>query len=162
MPNSQPVLGPPQIGTKHAQVPPAKVKALKPAMKVGGVGAKLGGKGLRCYNCGCSGHFAKDCYAPPKAQVRATHTVVAPSEHDLVSNVKEDPKELIEDKEGELAEEEHSVVDNVESIMIDGDEYIAADIYDNDYYAQENEEEHMFALTDQPDNKPIHMRCITL
>ncbi|KAG6867469.1 hypothetical protein C0993_002406 [Termitomyces sp. T159_Od127] len=160
MPDSQPVLEPPQIGTKHAQVLPAKVEALKSTMKVSGVGAKLGGKGLQCYNCGRSGHFAKDCYVLPKVQVRAAYTAVAPSEHDLVSYVKEDPKELVKDEEGELVEEEHSVVNDAESIMIDEDEYIAIDIYDNDYYAQEDKEEHVFALTDQPNFAHVNASCV--
>ncbi|KAG6867151.1 hypothetical protein C0993_006241 [Termitomyces sp. T159_Od127] len=141
---------------------PAKVNAPKPAMKAGGFGAKLGGKGPQCYNYGHSGHFAKDCYVPPKAQVRAMHTVAAPSEHDVVSDIEEDPEELIENKEEDPSGKEHSVVDSVESVMINGDKYVAVDVYDNDYYAWEDEEEHLFALTDCPDDKRIHIRHITL
>ncbi|KAG6867082.1 hypothetical protein C0993_006978 [Termitomyces sp. T159_Od127] len=131
-------------------------------MKAGGFGAKLGGEGPRCYNCGCSGHFAKECYAPPKAQVRAAHTAAAPSVHDIESDIKEDPEELIKNEEKHLAVEEHSVVDNIESIIIDRDEYVAVNIYDNDYYAQEDKEEHLFALIRHPDDKGIHMRHVTL
>ncbi|KAG6876957.1 hypothetical protein C0993_011628, partial [Termitomyces sp. T159_Od127] len=60
-------------------------------------------------------------------------------------NIEEDLKELIKNKEEDLAGEEHSVVDNLESIMINGDKYVIVNVYDNDFYAQEDEEEHLFA-----------------
>ncbi|KAG6898753.1 hypothetical protein C0993_004536, partial [Termitomyces sp. T159_Od127] len=77
-------------------------------------------------------------------------------------NVEEDLRGLVEDEEEDPAREEHSVVDNMESVKIDGDEYIAVDIYDNEYYAWEDEEEHLFALTNHPDNKCVRMRHVAL
>ncbi|KAG6898988.1 hypothetical protein C0993_002009 [Termitomyces sp. T159_Od127] len=152
--------GPPQIGAKPTWEPPEKVNAQKPTMK-----ADLEQSWVvksHSANCGHSDYFAKDCYAPPKARVRAMHTAAAPSEHDIVSDIKEDPEELVKNEQEDHAGKEHSVVSSVKSVMIDGDKYIAVDIYDNDYYVQKDEEEHLFALINRPDDKHIHMRHITL
>lgn len=37
--------------------------------------------------------------------------------------------------------------DDTESIWIDGNKYIAVDMYDSDYYTFEDKDEHLFALT---------------
>ncbi|KAG6893944.1 hypothetical protein C0992_008049 [Termitomyces sp. T32_za158] len=59
-----------------------------------------------------------------------------------------EPKEpALDNKEVPQDVEEQSVVDDAESVQINGDEYIAVDVYDNDYYACDDKEEHMFALT---------------
>ncbi|KAG6872090.1 hypothetical protein C0992_009871, partial [Termitomyces sp. T32_za158] len=58
--------------------------------------------------------------------------------------------------------EDQSVVDDAESVQIDGDEYVTVDIYDNDYYAHDDEEEHMFALTEHQGDGHVCMRRVTL
>ncbi|KAG6869927.1 hypothetical protein C0992_001567 [Termitomyces sp. T32_za158] len=58
--------------------------------------------------------------------------------------------------------EEQSAVDDVESVQIDGDEYVAVDVYDNDYYARDDKEEHMFALTKHQGDGRVRMRRVTL
>ncbi|KAG6877854.1 hypothetical protein C0992_009132, partial [Termitomyces sp. T32_za158] len=78
------------------------------------------------------------------------------------SNAEEDQKELIEDEEAPQEVEEQLVTDDAESIQIDGDEYVAVDVYDNDYYAHNNKKEHMFALTEHQGDSCVHMRCVTL
>ncbi|KAG6870942.1 hypothetical protein C0995_009561, partial [Termitomyces sp. Mi166 len=52
--------------------------------------------------------------------------------------------------------------DDAESIHIDGDKYVTVDVYDNEYYARDDEEEHLFALTKHQGDKRVHMQCITL
>ncbi|KAG6867440.1 hypothetical protein C0993_002743, partial [Termitomyces sp. T159_Od127] len=75
---------------------------------------------------------------------------------------KQEQGELIDDKEAPQEVEEQLVVKDAESIQIDGDEYVAVDIYDNDYYAYDDEEEHMFALTEHQEDRRICMQCMTL
>ncbi|KAG6898765.1 hypothetical protein C0995_008591 [Termitomyces sp. Mi166 len=43
--------------------------------------------------------------------------------------------------------------DDAESVHIDRDKYITVDVYDNEYYARDNEEEHLFALTEHQGDK---------
>ncbi|KAG6875454.1 hypothetical protein C0993_009162, partial [Termitomyces sp. T159_Od127] len=45
---------------------------------------------------------------------------------------------------------------------IDGDEDVAVDVYDNDYYACDDEEEHMFALMEHQEDRHVCMQCVTL
>ncbi|KAG6881066.1 hypothetical protein C0993_002983 [Termitomyces sp. T159_Od127] len=58
--------------------------------------------------------------------------------------------------------EEQSAVDDAESVQIDGDEYVAVDVYDNDYYARDDEEEHLVALTKHQGDGRVHMQHVTL
>ncbi|KAG6893911.1 hypothetical protein C0995_015670, partial [Termitomyces sp. Mi166 len=87
----------------------------------------------------------RDCKAL-KAQVQAAHTAAADS--DAESNAEEDQKELVNDEEVPPEVEEPGDEDDAESIHIDGDEYVTVDVYDNEYYTHEDEEEHLFALTE--------------
>ncbi|KAG6870985.1 hypothetical protein C0995_009243, partial [Termitomyces sp. Mi166 len=88
-----------------------------------------------------------------KAQVQAAHTAVKNS--DVESNTEENQKELVDDEEVPPEVEEPEGDDDAESIHIDGDEYVTVDIYDNKYYACDNEEEHLFALTEHQGDKRI-------
>ncbi|KAG6875561.1 hypothetical protein C0992_003345 [Termitomyces sp. T32_za158] len=64
------------------------------------------------------------------------------------SNTEADQEEPIKDEKAPQEVKEQSDLDDAESIQIDRDEYIAVDIYNNDYYTHDDEEEHMFALTE--------------
>ncbi|KAG6882389.1 hypothetical protein C0995_014823 [Termitomyces sp. Mi166 len=86
-----------------------------------------------------------DCKAP-KAQVQAAHTAAADSNAE--SNAEEDQEELVNDEEVPLEVEDPEAEDDAESVHIDGDEYVMVDIYDNEYYTREDDEEHLFALTE--------------
>ncbi|KAG6895480.1 hypothetical protein C0995_012631 [Termitomyces sp. Mi166 len=100
-----------------------------------------------------------NCKAP-KAQVRAAHTAAADS--DAESNAEEDQEELINDKEVPPEVKEPEDEDDAESIHIDGDEYVTVDIYDNEYYMCEDDEEHLFALTEYQGDRRIRMQHVTL
>ncbi|KAG6882748.1 hypothetical protein C0993_009294 [Termitomyces sp. T159_Od127] len=72
------------------------------------------------------------------------------------SNMESEAEEqggLIDNEEGPRELEEQLVVDDAESMMIDGDEYVAVDVYNNEYYARDNKEEHMFALMEHQDDR---------
>ncbi|KAG6896203.1 hypothetical protein C0995_011660 [Termitomyces sp. Mi166 len=86
-----------------------------------------------------------NCKAP-KAQVQAAHTAAANS--DAESNTEEEQEELVNDEEVPPEVEEPEAEDDAESVYIDGDEYVTVDIYDNEYYTHEDDEEHLFALTE--------------
>ncbi|KAG6885196.1 hypothetical protein C0992_005342 [Termitomyces sp. T32_za158] len=94
------------------------------------------------------------------AQVRAAHTAAVGSNAE--SDADAELEELIKDEEALQEDKELIAGDDAKSIQIDGDEYVAVDVYDNDYYARDDEEEHMFALTEHQDNRRIRMRRITL
>ncbi|KAG6894513.1 hypothetical protein C0995_014132, partial [Termitomyces sp. Mi166 len=96
----------------------------------------------------------------PKAQVQAAHTAAADS--DAESNAEEDQEELVKDEEVPPEVEDLEAEYDAESIHIDGDEYIMVDIYDNEYYTCEDNEEHLFALTKYQGDTHIQMQCITL
>ncbi|KAG6891774.1 hypothetical protein C0995_008598, partial [Termitomyces sp. Mi166 len=82
----------------------------------------------------------------PKVQVRAVHTAAADSNAE--SNVEEDQEEFVKDKEVPPEVEDLEAEYDAESIHIDGDEYVTVDVYDNEYYTREDDEEHLFALTE--------------
>ncbi|KAG6858276.1 hypothetical protein C0995_001189 [Termitomyces sp. Mi166 len=69
------------------------------------------------------------------------------------SNAEEDQEELVNDEEAPPEVEELEGDDDAESIHIDGDEYITVDVYDNEYYACDDKEEHLFALTEHQGDK---------
>ncbi|KAG6857956.1 hypothetical protein C0995_003872, partial [Termitomyces sp. Mi166 len=96
----------------------------------------------------------------PKAQVRAAHTAAADS--DAESNTEEDQEELVNDEEVSPEVEEPGEEDDAESVHIDGDEYITVDVYDNKYYMCEDDEEHLFALTEYQGDRHVKMQRVTL
>ncbi|KAG6862778.1 hypothetical protein C0995_008588, partial [Termitomyces sp. Mi166 len=67
---------------------------------------------------------------------------MAAKNSDVESNVEENQTELVDNEEVPPEVEEPEGDDDAESIHIDGDEYVTVDIYDNEYYARDNEEEH--------------------
>ncbi|KAG6899194.1 hypothetical protein C0995_006683 [Termitomyces sp. Mi166 len=90
-----------------------------------------------------------------KAQVQAAHTAVENS--DVESNAEENQEELVDNKEVPPEVEEPEGDDDAESVHSDEDEYVTVDVYDNEYYARDNKEEHLFALTEHQGDKRIHM-----
>ncbi|KAG6898547.1 hypothetical protein C0995_009293 [Termitomyces sp. Mi166 len=142
------------LKVSHSKVSPSKV-----TFGSGNAEYKLSGGVARCYNCGRPGHYAKDCKAP-KAQVRAAH--MAAENSDVESNTEENQEELVNNEEVPPEVEEPEGDDDAEGIHIDGDEYVTVDVYDNEYYACDNKEEHLFALTEHQGDKHVHMRRVTL
>ncbi|KAG6863376.1 hypothetical protein C0995_007362, partial [Termitomyces sp. Mi166 len=96
----------------------------------------------------------------PKAQVQAAHTAAADS--DAESNAEEDQEELVRDEEVPSEVEDPEAEYDAESIHINGDEYVTVDVYDNEYYTCEDDEEHLFALTEYQGDTRIQMRRVTL
>ncbi|KAG6874855.1 hypothetical protein C0993_011908, partial [Termitomyces sp. T159_Od127] len=75
------------------------------------------------------------------------------------SDAEAGPEEPAHDnKEVPQEVEEQSAVDNAESVQIDGDEYVVVDVYDNDYYAHDDEEEHLVALTEHQGDSHVRMQ----
>ncbi|KAG6881892.1 hypothetical protein C0995_016735, partial [Termitomyces sp. Mi166 len=72
-------------------------------------------------------------------------------------NAEEEQEELVNDEEGPPEVEEPEAEDDAESVHIDGDEYVTVDIYNNKYYTHEDDEEHLFALTEYQGDT-----CVTL
>ncbi|KAG6886360.1 hypothetical protein C0995_008343 [Termitomyces sp. Mi166 len=96
----------------------------------------------------------------PKAQVQAAHTAAADS--DAESDVEEDQEELVKDEEVPPEVEDLEAEYDAESIHINGDEYVTVDVYDNEYYTCEDDEEHLFALTEYQGDTRVQMRRVTL
>ncbi|KAG6892492.1 hypothetical protein C0993_003700 [Termitomyces sp. T159_Od127] len=139
---------------------PPRVGPPKAAFGGGDAGYKSSGGSPHCYNCGRTGHFSKECKVP-RVQVRAAHTAAV--ESDNGSDAEAGPEEPAHDnKEVPQDVEEQSAVDDAESIQINGDEYVAVDVYDNDYYACDDKEEHLVALTEHQGDSRICMQCVTL
>ncbi|KAG6893077.1 hypothetical protein C0992_011345, partial [Termitomyces sp. T32_za158] len=114
-----------QSAPKVTQDVPPRVGPPRAAFGSGGAGYKPSGGTPQCYNCGWTGHFSKECKAP-RAQVRAAHTAAV--ESNAESNAEARPEEpALDNKEVPQDEEERSVIDDVESVQIDGDEYVAVD-----------------------------------
>ncbi|KAG6895265.1 hypothetical protein C0992_002311 [Termitomyces sp. T32_za158] len=138
-----------QPAPKAMRDAPPKVAPPKAAFGGGDVGYRPSSRAAQCYNCGHTGHYSKDCKVP-RAQVRAAH--MAAVESDADSNADAELEELADDEEVPQEDEEPIAGDDAESVQIDGDEYVTVDVYDNNYYARDDEEEHMFALTEHQDN----------
>ncbi|KAG6874573.1 hypothetical protein C0992_007425 [Termitomyces sp. T32_za158] len=144
-----------QSAPKVTRDVPPRVGPPKAAFGGGDAGYKPSGGTPRCYNCGQMGHFSKECKVP-RAQVRPAHTAAV--ESNAESDTKAGPEEPAHDNEEVPQDvEEQYAVDDTESIQINGDEYVAVDVYDNDYYARDDEEEHMFALTKHQGDGRVHM-----
>ncbi|KAG6884651.1 hypothetical protein C0992_005957, partial [Termitomyces sp. T32_za158] len=148
-----------QPGPKATRDAPLKVAPPKAAFGGGDAGYRPSSRAAGCYNCGHTGHYLKECKAP-RAQVWAAHTAAVESDAD--SDADAEPEELVDDEEAPQEDEEPIAGDDAKSVQIDGDKYIAVDVYDNDYYAQDDEEEHMFALTEHQGDGRVRMRCVTL
>ncbi|KAG6876702.1 hypothetical protein C0992_012089, partial [Termitomyces sp. T32_za158] len=148
-----------QPGPKATRDAPPKVAPPKAAFGGGDVGYRPISGAARCYNCGRTGHYSKDCKAP-RAQVWAAHMAAVESNAD--SDADAEPEELVDDEEAPQEDGEPIAGEDVKSVQINGDEYIAVDVYDNDYYARDDEEEHMFALTEHQGDGHVCMQCVTL
>ncbi|KNZ77557.1 hypothetical protein J132_05091 [Termitomyces sp. J132] len=151
-----------QYGTEVGQ---AGQRVAQDGLKKGGLskaalcgckaGYKLGRSVPSCYNCGWMGHLAKECIAL-RAQVQAAHTAA------VESNAAGELEELIDDEEAPQKVEEQSKVDDAESVHINRDKYVLVDMYDNDYYAHNDKEEHLFALTEHQEDRHVCMQCVIL
>ncbi|KAG6880824.1 hypothetical protein C0995_004209, partial [Termitomyces sp. Mi166 len=73
------------------------------------------------------------------------------------SNVEEEQEELVNDKEVPPEVEDPEAEDDTESVQINGDKYVTVDVYDNEYYTHEDDEEHLFALTEYQGDTHVKM-----
>ncbi|KAG6874249.1 hypothetical protein C0992_007974, partial [Termitomyces sp. T32_za158] len=131
-----------QPGPKATRDAPPKVAPPKTAFGGGDAGYRPSSGAARCYTCGRTGHYSKDCKAP-RAQVGAAHMAAVGSDADA------ELEELGKDEEAPQEGKEQPAGDDAESIQIYGDEYVAVDVYDNDYYARDDKEEHIPQYTPQ-------------
>ncbi|KAG6881488.1 hypothetical protein C0992_000964, partial [Termitomyces sp. T32_za158] len=111
-----------QPGPKATRDAPPKVAPPKAAFGGGDAGYRPSSRAVRCYNCGCMGHYSKDCKAS-RAQVRAAH--MAAVESNAKSAAEAEPEELVNDEEGPQEGKEPSAGDDAKSVQINGDEYVA-------------------------------------
>ncbi|KAG6870608.1 hypothetical protein C0995_011761, partial [Termitomyces sp. Mi166 len=129
------------LKVSHPRMSPSKV-----TFGSGDAGYKPSSGVAQCYNCGQPGHYAKDS-----------------KNSNVESNAEENQEELVNIKEVPPEVEEPEGDDDAESVHIDGDEYVTVDVYDNEYYARDNEEEHLFALTEHQGDKhytPQEKECL--
>ncbi|KAG6882186.1 hypothetical protein C0995_015512, partial [Termitomyces sp. Mi166 len=98
--------------------------------------------------------FVVQCRLPAGQRAGSEPTGDAPVAKEK-SNAEENQEELVDNEEVPSEVEEPEGDDDAESIHIDGDEYvyITVDVYDNEYYACDDEEEHLFALTEHQGDK---------
>ncbi|KAG6875427.1 hypothetical protein C0995_008271, partial [Termitomyces sp. Mi166 len=78
------------------------------------------------------------------------------------SDVEEDQEELVNDEEVPPEVEDPEAEDDAESAHINGDEYVTVDVYDNEYYTREGDEEHLFALMEYQEDTHVQMQRVTL
>ncbi|KAF5381313.1 hypothetical protein D9615_008285 [Tricholomella constricta] len=113
-----------------------------------------------CFNCWKLGHFAKDCKQPKeqRAFLRAARTAApdAASEADDEDTSPEDP-------DGRDNGRPETEADNED----EGDEFVDMEVYENEYYARDDETERMFAMTeviaseernDKPPSRKVKVR----
>ncbi|KAG6897289.1 hypothetical protein C0995_010652, partial [Termitomyces sp. Mi166 len=81
---------------------------------------------------------------------------------DAESDIEEDQEELVKDEEVPPEVEDLEAEYDAESVHIDGDEYVMVDVYDNEYYTHEDDEEHLFALTEYQGDTRVQMQRVTL
>ncbi|KAG6884621.1 hypothetical protein C0992_005988 [Termitomyces sp. T32_za158] len=117
-----------QPGPKATRDTPLKVAPPKAAFGSRDAGYRPSSGVAQCYNCGCMGHYSKECKAPG-AQLRAAYMAA------VESNADAELEELVDNEEAPQEDEESIAGDDAKSVQIDGDEYVAVDVYNNDYYA---------------------------
>ncbi|KAG6887782.1 hypothetical protein C0992_010765, partial [Termitomyces sp. T32_za158] len=107
-----------QPGPKATRDVPPRVVLPKAAFGSSDAGYRPSSEAARCYNCGCMGHYSKDCKVP-RVQVQAAHMAAVGS--DAESDAEADQEEPVKDGEAPQEVEEQSAVDDAESVQINGD-----------------------------------------
>ncbi|KAF5376508.1 hypothetical protein D9615_008683 [Tricholomella constricta] len=92
-----------------------------------------------CFNCGGKGHFAKDCKKSKK--IRAFIRAACMAAPDAASEA-DDEDTSLEDLDGRDNGRPDSEADKED----EDDDFVDMEVYDNEYYAQDDETEHMFAM----------------
>ncbi|KAG6867764.1 hypothetical protein C0995_004587, partial [Termitomyces sp. Mi166 len=80
---------------------------------------------------------------------------MAAENSNVESNAEENQEELVDNKKVPPEVKEPEGDDDTETVHIDGDKYVTVDIYDNEYYAHDDKEEHLFALTEHQGDKHL-------